>query len=73
MFLINSQTQMPGVAAVAGGRIGCHLPNPGHLISPFSSTHSRPLSHAGAHSGSVLKLETKLKTKIIKGFKLTPI
>ena len=49
---------MPGVAAVAVGRAGRDLPDPGHLLCPLSSTDSRPLSHAGAHSGSVLKLQT---------------
>ena len=57
MFLIISHTQMPGVAAVAGGWAGRDIPDSGHLLSPLSSTYSRPLSHDSAHPGLLLKLK----------------
>ena len=52
---------MPGVATVAGGGAGRDIPDTGHLLSPLSSTHSRPLPHDSAHPGFVLKLNFTFK------------
>lgn len=56
---------MSGVVAVARGRTGCDISNTGNLVSPVSSTHSRPLSHDITRSGLVLKLNETFLQRII--------
>ena len=56
---------MPGVVAVARSRTGRDISNNGNLLSPVSSTHSRPLSHDITRSGLVLKLNETFLQRII--------
>ena len=56
---------MPGVVTVARSRTGRDISNNGNLLSPVSSTHSRPLSHDITRSGLVLKLNETFLERII--------
>ena len=55
---------MPGVVTVARSRTGRDISNNGNLLSPVSSTHSRPLSHDSTHSGFVLKLKVNFSLEL---------
>ena len=55
---------MPGVVTVARSRTGRDISNNCNLLSPVSSTHSRPLSHDSTHSGFVLKLKVNFSLKL---------